>query len=354
MAYTTIDNPELYFQAVLYTGNQSTQAITFDGSEDMQPDWVWVKQRADDGYSHELFDSVRGVTKYIVADTNASETTGNTTLTAFGSDGFTLGADTIVNKNTKTYVSWNWKMGTAFSNDASATSVGSIDSSGSINTTAGQSIISWTGTGSAATIAHGLSAVPRMIIVKNRDDTDNWYVYHYVNGNTHSLLLDTNDAKVGAYTDNWNNTTPTSSVFSVGGSAATSGASNEKMISYCFTDVKGYSKIGKYTGNGNANGPMIFTGFKPAWILAKAVGAADNWTMWDNKRGSTNVVQAMLRADTNQVEANSSSYQVDLLSSGFKWRSNDSKINANGSVYAYLAFAESPFVNSNKLPNNAR
>ena len=147
MAFATVDNPELYFQSVLWTGNQSTQAITFDGSEDMQPDWVWVKQRADDGYSHELFDSVRGVTKYIVADTNASETTGNTTLTAFGSDGFTLGADTIVNKNTKTYVSWNWKMGTAFSNDASATSVGSIDSSGSINTTAGFSIQIYTVTG---------------------------------------------------------------------------------------------------------------------------------------------------------------------------------------------------------------
>ena len=166
MAFTSIDNPELYFQSVLWTGNQSTQAITFDGSEDMQPDLVWIKQRADDGYSHELFDVVRGVTKYITSDSNVAEATGSTTLTAFGSDGFTLGADTVVNKNTKTYVSWNWKAGTSFSNDASSTSVGTIDSSGSINTAAGISILTYTGTGSAGTIAHGLGAVPKWIFTK--------------------------------------------------------------------------------------------------------------------------------------------------------------------------------------------
>ena len=352
MAFATIDNPELYFQSVLWTGNQSTQAITFDGSEDMQPDFVWIKQRADDGYSHELFDVVRGVTKYVCADTNAAEATGSTTLTAFGSDGFTLGADTVVNKNTKTYVSWNWKAGTSFSNDASSTSVGTIDSSGSINTAAGISILTYTGTGSAGTIAHGLGAVPKWIFTKDTDNSNAPYVYLEGAGNTHGLRLSTTDVKEDDNTL-WNDTTPTSSVFSVGSNTGSNRSSNP-IIAYIWSEIKGFSKFGSYIGNGNANGTFAFLGFKPAFVMVRDPGNAENWLMYDNKRPGYNLNNNHLMANTIDTEVASSANTMDLLSTGFKVRSSNNGLNRSGATFFYMAFAESPFVNSNGIPNNAR
>ena len=355
MAYTTIDDPELFFQTKTYTGTGSSNSITLDGDVDMQPDWVWIKDRGRNGYNHNFYDSVRGTTKLIWPNLNNTEGTYSDSLTAFNSDGFTLGADSSngeVNVNTQTYVSWNWKMGTSFSNDASATSIGTIDSSGSINTTAGQSIISWTGTGSAATIAHGLGAVPTMIIVKNRDQNDDWYIYNVHNGNTHSILLNSSGAKVGAYSDNWNNTTPTSSVFSVGGSHATSGGSSEKMIAYCFTDIKGYSKFGSYTGNGNADGTFVYTGFRPAWILTKKSSGTSSWILHDNKRDPVNPLDEFFTTEESDDAGDLDSF--DFTSNGFKLRTSNGDRNANGETYIFMAFAESPFVNSNKVPTNAR
>ena len=355
MAYTTIDNPELYFQTKLYTGNGSSRSITLDGSENMQPDWVWIKSRSN-AEPHVVFDSVRGANKEIKTDENFAESTRTTGVTSFDSDGFSIGGLGALNENGYTFVSWNWAMGTSFSNDASATSVGSIDSSGSINTTAGQSIISWTGTGSAGTIAHGLSAVPRMIIVKNRDQNDSWYVYHVANGNTHSILLDTNGAKVGAYTDNWNNTTPTSSVFSVGGAHATSGASNEKMISYCFADVKGYSRISSYVGNADTDGPFVYCGFRPAWFLVKNTAASEHWRVYDNKRNTFNHMFRLLNPNEASAEStvDNTSEEIDFLSNGVKIRSSAAQLNGSGQTLLYMAFAEAPFVNSSGIPCNAR
>jgi len=355
MAYSTIDNPELYFQAKIYTGNGGTQSITLDGSENMQPNWVWIKNRSGTDI-HAIYDSVRGVNKNLRSDANSAEGSQSTGLTSFDSDGFGVGDTGSVNTNSNNFASWNWAMGTSFSNDASATSVGSIDSSGSINTTAGQSIISWTGTGSAGTIAHGLGAVPKMIIVKNRDQTDDWYCYNVHNGNTHSILLNSNGAKVGAYTDNWNNTTPTSSVFSVGGSHATSGGSSEKMIAYCFADVKGYSKFGSFTGNANADGPMIWCGFRPAWFLVKNTGASEHWRIYDNKRDTVNHMYHVLFPNESSAEStvNNASEEIDFLSNGVKIRSNAQQLNGSGHTLVFMAFAESPFVNSNGVPCNAR
>ena len=352
MAYTTVDNPSATaFNTVLYTGNGSTNAITGVG---FQPDFVWIKER--NGASGHLFkDSVRGATPTLVSNSNGVEGDFSAYFTSFDSDGFTLPNNTASNESSSyNYVSWNWKMGTSFSNDASATSIGTIDSSGSINTTAGQSIISWTGTGSAATIAHGLGAVPTMIIVKNRDQNDDWYIYNVHNGNTHSIILNSTGAKVGAYSDNWNNTTPTSTVFSVGGSHATSGGSSEKMIAYCFTDIKGYSKFGSYTGNGeeSGKGPYINLGFRPAFFLLKETSGTDPWTLMDTKRLGYNPRNDHLFPNATTTEY--ATDRIEMLSNGIKIRDSDGSINQSGSTYIYMAFAEAPLVNSNGVPVNAR
>ena len=260
MAYTTIDNPELYFQTKLWTGTGSSNTLTLDGSENMQPDWVWIKSRSQT-HNHKIYDSVRGVTKTLGSNETDGEATVAQSLTAFGTDGFTVGTDVSVNESSETFVSWNWKAGTSFSNDASATSVGTIDSSGSVSTDAGFSIISYTGTGSAGTIAHGLGAVPAWYFIKQRNTTGGWIVYH--KGNTSSpetdyLRLDKTDSTVDDAI--FNDTAPTSSVFSIGTNAPVN-TSSGTYIAYCFAEKQGYSKFGSYTGNDNANGTFIHTGF---------------------------------------------------------------------------------------------
>tara|TARA_R100001224_G_scaffold100291_1_gene71400 strand:- start:35 stop:1105 length:1071 start_codon:yes stop_codon:yes gene_type:complete len=356
MAYTTIDNPELFFQAKTYTGTGSSNAITLDGSENMQPDWVWIKHR-NEGNWHNLYDSVRGVTKRLFSNNSNLEETQSAGLTAFGSDGFTVGSNVDVNKSSGSYVAWNWKAGTSFTNDASATGVGTIDSSGSTNQTAGFSIVSWTGTGSAGTIAHNLGSVPKWYLLKVRSGaTNNWGVYHHrsnaTNPEQYALYLDQNSS---ATDDSGlaNDTAPTSTVFSV--TSGNYGNQNGyNYIGYFFSEVKGYSKFGFYNGNANANGPYVHVGFKPAWIMVKATSATKSWYMWDNKRSSSgfNLVNDQLLADTADTEFDGSN--IDILSNGFKFRSTGSGEQGNGTRYMYMAFAESPFANSNGVPNNAR
>jgi len=338
-AYTTIDDPEAYFQVQLYTGNGSANhAITLGGDTDMQPDLVWIKNR-DAVDAHCLFDAVRGATKLLSSDANTAESTDTDTLDSFATDGFQVDADVKVNTNTEDYVAWCWKE----------------------SATAGFDIVSWTGNGSAQDISHSLSKVPTFIIVKNRDQADSWYCYNVHNGNTHSMILDTDSAKVGAYTDNWNDTTPTTSVFSVGGSHATSGGSSEAMIAYAFTDIQGFSKFGKYTGNGGtsgvdtADGTFVYTGFRPAWVMIKRTDTANQWGIGDTKRDVDNPVQHHLFSESTQVEGGASSYNnFDILSNGFKLRSGDLWTNASGGTYIFMAFAEASFVNSNGVPCNAR
>ena len=350
MAYTTIDNPELYFQTKLYTGNASTQSITLDGSEDMQPDWVWFKVRNNTD-THGVFDSVRGATKALIPDGNQAEFTQSNGLTSFDSDGFTSGDANITNGSSRNYASWNWKAG----GSASSNSDGSITTSVSANTTAGFSIVSWTGTGSATTVGHGLGAVPKWIIVKNRDTARNWNVYYgdetdYLQLNDDGATID-NDNK-------WNDTAPTSSVFTVNTSSDTN-KSGDAMIAYCFANIKGYSKLGSYTGNGNADGPFVYTGFKPAFVMIKRSSSTGNWYIADNKRDTFNVVSKALFPNANSAEGDlASNTPLDFTSNGFKLRNSDmtgdTNINISGSTYIYMAFAESPLVNSNGIPNNAR
>ena len=346
MAYTTIDKPTDYFETVTYAGG-----TTDISSLDFQPDWVWGKKR-DGAENHGIFDSVRGATKTINSNTTSAETTRGGSLTSFDNDGFTMGgSDGIISNSGSTYVAWCWRAGTSFTNDASSTGVGSIDSTGSFNNDAGFSIVSYTGTGSAGTIKHGLNSTPSWILVKNRiDGSIYWYNYLKVLGNNTELYLNGQDAAPNS-TGAWNTTSPTSSVFSVGSHGGTN-ASGEATIAYCFAEKQGYSKFGSYTGNNNADGAFVYTGFKPAWLLVFAYEAGnENWMLIDNKRDGFNVENEQVFPNTNDDEE--SNDEVDLLSNGFKLRRANTRM--NGSIpYIYMAFAESPFVTSTGVPTTAR
>ena len=351
MAYTTIDDPSAYFQTTLYTGNGGTQSITNTGNSDLQPNWIWTKVRSEAG-SHRLVDTVRGLAKPMFsngADADADETN----YSAFDSDGFSLVNESL-NENTRTYVAWQWKAGTSFSNDASSTSVGSIDSTGSVNTDAGFSIISYAGTGSAATVAHGLGVAPAWILLKDRDSASHdWFNYHQSLGNGKYMRTNSADAEATASTI-WNNTSPTTSVFSIGTNENMSTSGNN-FIAYCFAEKKGYSKFGSYVGNGNADGPFIYTGFKPAFtIIKRATDATEAWILQDNKRSPRNPSDVFLVPSNNEAEATTTNAHIDYLSNGFKLRHNDTRGNTTGKTYIYMAFAENPFVTSTGVPTTAR
>ena len=351
MAYTTIDNPELYFQTKIYTGNGSSRSITFDGDEDMQPDWSWFKARSQ-SYNHALFDSVRGATKLIRSNQNTAEETHSTTLTAFNSNGFSLGGgDAFTNVNTETYVSWHWKA----SGSTASNSNGSITSTVSANTTAGFSILTFTGTGSSATVGHGLGAVPKAILFKKTSGTQGWGVYHAGVGNTGALRLDGTDA-TDTTSNYFNNTSPTSSVFTVNTNNSVNN-SGGTMLAYCFAEKKGYSKFGSFEGNNDSNGTFVYTGFKPAWVMIKRTDSSTSTTDWfifDNKRNTGNPNDDYLEANDSATETTSGRNVIDFLSNGFKCRQAYDDFNASGSSQIYMAFAESPFVNSNGVPTNAR
>jgi hypothetical protein len=351
MAYTTIDDPSAYFQTALWSGSGFGQSITNDGNLDLQPDWVWIKKRAGGtARSHQLYDSTRGVTKLLHSDANNAEETQSAGLTAFGSDGFTVGDNDGVDGSGGTYVAWQWK---ANGGTTSSNTDGSITSTVQANTTAGFSIVTYTGTGSTATVGHGLGAEPDMLIFKKRSAADNWYVYHSANTSapeTDYLVLDTTDATTDFLI--WNDTAPTSSVFSI--SNAGVHASGQTMVCYAFTEKQGYSKFGSYTGNGNADGPFVYTGFKPAWLMIKKTNNTSQWVIHDTTRQEFNMQTRFLQANQPAAESTSSAADLDILSNGFKLRSTDDAQNGNGDTYIYMAFAESPFVSSEGVPTTAR
>jgi len=347
-AYTTIDDPEAYFQVQLYTGNGSANhAITLGGDTDMQPDFVWIKNR-DATDSHCLFDAVRGATKLISSDTDAIQTTDADTLDSFTSDGFQVDADVKVNTNTEDYVSWNWKAGTT----SGITTNGSTTitpSSYSFNTTSGFSILQYGGNSTGgAKLAHGI-AVPKMVFVKSTSHAgDAWAVYHEGFGNTAYGTLDTTAAW---YTDStrWNDTDPDSVNFTLGSSGAVNNSA-KTYIAYCFADVQGFSKFGSYEGNGNANGTFVYTGFRPAFVMTKSIDSTSSWHIFDNKREGDNIDNDPLVAEATTVEATTD--MIDLVSNGFKIKiATDPNV---AETYVYAAFAEAPFVNSEGVPCNAR
>ena len=351
-AYTTIDDSSAFFQCTLYTGDGSTtHAITNGGNSDLQPDMVWIKDRGAANW-HSITDVVRGHSKAIFPNDPAAEDTSNAYVKAFNSDGFTLGsAGSDVNANSNTYVSWQWKAGTSFTNDASGTGIGSIDSAGSFNNDAGFSIVSWTGTLANGTVKHGLSTAPKTIFIKCRGTGGrSWVVYHDSIGNTKHLTLSETDAEATS-SASFNNTSPTSSVFSLGSS--NNANDNTTMIAYCFAEKQGYSKFGSYTGNGNANGTFIYTGQKSSFIIVKNTSSSTNWEMFDNKRVGYNPGNWHLKPNSSDAE-DVGTVRLDILSNGFKIRTTGSNLNTSGNNYIYMCFAENPFVTSTGVPACAR
>ncbi len=466
MAYTTIDNPELYFQAKAWNGTGSEIAITFDGSENMQPDWVWLKKRSASGI-HVAHDSVRGATKRLIPNNTDAETTQAQYVKSFDSNGITFGTDTDVNASGGTAILWGWKAGgsapaitysvkvvsdsgnkyrfddfgtsavtldlqeggtyTFDQSDSSnsghplrfsttsngthgggseyttgVTTTGTPGSSGaktvitvsasaptlyyyctqhsgmggqantnstfgssnlkgttqckvSSNSTAGFSIIQHSGSGGSTTIGHGLNASPTVIISKRTSATNTWVVHQNIIGGSFTssnYLLLNSTAAVASSSSIINNVS--TSTLSFAGADDWVNASSSTYIHYVFTEKKGYSKFSKYVGNGNADGTFVYTGFRPAWVMSKRTDATDGWRIMDATRSSFNVAQHRLLANTTDAEVVASSQDKDFLSNGFKIRNSDSGYNTSGATYFYIAFAESPFVNANGVPTNAR
>jgi hypothetical protein len=348
MAYTAIDKPTDYFNTKLYTGNGSSGTALTTGT--FQPDFCWFKNRGT-AENSVLINAINGASFNLSSNLNRAETDVSAKVSAFTSTGVTLGSNAETNENSQPLVAWNWKAGTSFTNDASGTGIGSIDSAGSVSTTSGFSIVKWTGTGATGTIAHGLGAVPRMIIVKSLANTTTWMCQHASIGNAKEIYL--NNTSAAGNSTAWNSTTPTSTVFSVTGGAGDGVNASGDYIAYCFSNVKGFSKMGSYVGNGNADGPFIYTGFKPAWIMIKSATTAESWMLFDNKRLGFNPDNDYLLANAVDVEP-ADEEVLDIVSNGFKPRVTAGTLNTSGQTYIYMAFAEEPLVTSTGIPATAR
>tara|TARA_R100001510_G_C7613796_1_gene176539 strand:+ start:1 stop:1077 length:1077 start_codon:yes stop_codon:yes gene_type:complete len=358
MAYTTIDDPSAYFQTALYTGNgTSTNAITNDGNSDLQPDWLWLKSRSITS-DNIIFDSTRGTNKRVSTNTTSAEET-QAFYSSFDSDGFTLGdSNANVNQSSATYVNWQWK---ANGGTTSSNGNGSITSTVQADTTAGFSIVTYTGTGSTATIGHGLGAIPDMIIVKNRSASQNWRVFHkdaYHGGGygqyQSGIKLNSSAAADHGANSYWNNTAFTSNVFTIHTNAEVN-VNSQNFVAYCFKSIQGYSKFGRYKGQENADGPFVYTGFAPAWIMIKQTDQSRDWLILDNKREPNNDSSRLrLKANSSGADDDSADNGIDFLSNGFKIRTGANGLNANTGNFVYMTFAEHPFVSSKGVPATAR
>ena len=349
MAYTTIDNPELYFQVKTYSGSGSDVTISLDGEEDMQPDLVWIKRR-NSSINHKIYDAVRGAGTSLSSNNTAAEVSndGEGYMSAFTSNGFTVidggTSDEYVNQSGGTYIAWCWKAGTT-----SGISGGSVTPTGySFNTTSGFSIIGWDGAGATSTIPHGLGAVPHFIIIKRRNATAAWQVYHPAMGNANKMWL--NETSAMASSGWMSSTSPTSSVFTVIDDSDIN-ESGGTHVAYCFAPKQGFSKFGSYVGTGADDGPFVFTGFRPAMVIYKRTGGTESWMIQDNRRPGYNPMGGNLFPSLTNTE--STDARFDFLSNGFKARSGNQN-NDESAPHIYAAFAEAPFVNSNGVPCNAR
>ena len=342
MAYTTIDDPTIYFNTVTYTGNGGSQSVQGVG---FQPDLVWLKSRSLE-QSHFWSDVIRGAGQVLISNNADAEQNFSANFTAFSSDGYTLANGTNgFNASSETYVSWNWLAG----GSASSNSDGRVTSNVSANTTAGFSICSFTQASSGSfTFGHGLGVAPDMVIGKSRGNTSNWQVFHTFLGTGKFIQLNSTQAQQ-TVSNFWG--TIDTSIVTVGSNQL---EASQPSVYYCFTGKKGYSKFGGYTGNGNADGTFTYLGFKPSFVMVRDPGNAENWLMYDNKRPGYNLNNNHLFANTSDAETASTANTMDLLSNGFKIRSSNNGLNRSGTSFFYMAFAEAPFVNSKGVPCNAR
>tara|TARA_R100001224_G_scaffold90126_2_gene59262 strand:- start:97 stop:1176 length:1080 start_codon:yes stop_codon:yes gene_type:complete len=359
MAYTTIDDPSAFFQTATYTGTgNANNAITNDGNSNLQPDFIWFKSR-DSGHSHYVVDSSRGRDKGLYTDVTNTEVTSSGSTTdcqSFDTDGFTVGTPedaNSTNSSSSTKVAWQWKAngGTTASN-----SDGDLTSTTQFNSTAKFSIITYTGKDpiEPLDIGHGMGEAPDVFWVKNRDRAANWGVYHKdltSPAENRNLKLNLPNAEAAESTF-WRNEAPTSTIIKTGENASVNVA-NEKFVVYAWKEVQGFSKFGKYTGNGNANGTFVYTGFKPACVITKEIsGSGGNWRIFDNARAGFN--EDNYRLTPNEASAESTAVHLDLLSNGFKFRNTGTSYNGSGDTYIYMAWAENPFVTSTGIPTTAR
>jgi hypothetical protein len=349
MAYTTINDPTAYFQNLIWSGNNSdNRALTFDGNSNLQADMTWFKGRTI-ATDHKIIDSVRGVTKQINSNNSNAEATDSTLFKSFNSNGITIGTGGAVNDSGQTYCSWNWK----------ANGQGVANTDGSINTTytsanitAGFSIIKYAGTGSSGTIGHGLSATPKVLLIKEIDGAEGWRVWHRnaPNYSTQALQLNSNSAEFSQ--TNWIGTVD-NSIITLGTDSSINTSGNN-YICYAFAEKQGYSKFGSYTGNASTDGTFVYTGFKPAYVMLKQSSGTEGWYIFDNTRDTFNLVDDALTANTSNTEITNWGVGFDFLSNGFKARATDASINSSGGSYIYMCFAEAPLVGTNNVPCTAR
>ena len=355
MAYASITKPSLHFNTKLYTGTGAENAQTGVG---FQPDFTWIKDRDSTNW-HRIIDVVRGVTKEIYPNDTAKEATHAQSLKSFDSDGFTLGTLAEVNASGNDFVSWNWKCGGA----TSSNSDGSITSNVTANTTSGVSVVTWTGNQTNSTVGHGLGVAPDVIFVKNYGDAsgaENWRVGHSAVSSSFASGVYLNDQSTSwTQTGVFNDTAPTSSVFTVGTFHSSNGT-GDGMVAYCFSEKKGFSKFGTYTGNASTDGPFIYTGFKPAWVVVKTVTTqAGHWRLADNKRTPFNTTQNLLFPSNNGAEnttATGNGNDYEFFSNGFKITTDNAYANGNGNTLLYMAFAAEPLVANvgQSIPATAR
>jgi hypothetical protein len=339
---STIVKGNTVMDATLYTGNATARSIT--NTAGFQPDFVWIKSRSN-ALNSGLMDSVRGATKLLISNTTNAEQTFTDELTSFNSNGFSLGASTngYTNFNAYTYVGWQWQAGQG---TPSTNTRGSITSTVSVNASAGFSLATFTANGTAgATIGHGLGVTPSLIFVKCRSNAPtDWIVYHSSLGATQGIYLSLTNAAATSSAF-WNNTAPTSSVFSIG-STSNVNVNGYTNVAYCWTPIAGYSAFGSYLGNGSADGPFVYTGFRPKWILVKRTDTTNNWCVYDTSRNPYNLTNLALYPDGSFAEGTETTNVFDLLSNGIKARGAGNAVNASGGTYIYMAFAENPFKNA--------
>ena len=353
MAYTTIDDPSEYFTTLLYTGNDADNRDLTNNANagDFKPDWLWLKERSSTS-SHQMVDSIRGTTPAFLVDSGGAEDDDANRVQAFQTNGFQVGSASTVNQNTITMVAWQWKCNGGTATATVSESGNNPAATVQANTDAGFSIVTYTGTGAVGTVPHGLGAAPDLIHLKKRTG-EGWVSYWNVLGITGEdgfLGLNSN----GAFADSageWNDTVPTSSVFTVGTQDRVN-TNDGVYMAYCFKSIKGYSQIGSYTGNNNADGTFIHLGFKAAWVMIKRTDSASSWSIIDTKRDIDNIARNVMIADGVGPESNYAADYYDIVSNGIKMRNTFG--DHNNGTFVYLAFAESPFIDSKGTPTTAR
>ena len=353
--YTSIDDPSAYFQCETYTGGGANSTVTFSGNSNLQPDLLWIKSRSS-GYDHNIFDTNRGIAKLLEPSQTNVENTNQTWISNVSSDSFTIGVNEHNLSNTSNnFVAWAWK---ANGGTTSSNTVGDINSTVQVNSTAGLSIVSYTGNFTATqTVGHGLGVTPDLVIIKNRDTAVDWVVWSPLLSSGNFLRLNTNAAQSSSsriYQSGFTTTT-----FGIGANNSVN-KSGDDLIAYCFAEKQGYSRFADFYGNGQADGTFAYCGFRPAFVLIKNIASTEPWVIYDTKRNPHNVADLKLTPNTADSENGNSqtggtSYNnIDILSNGFKMRTNNGATNQASTKFIFAAFAEHPFVSSSGVPTTAR